>query len=125
MPVIISCRLPTTDTDQEWPCTDAENGLFDLFNSEKGEAEPMFGFPFNLVEVQRLQNVELNKPDKVLQKLLQDTNSQWHWVVKLVMYQNRIYVPPALQKKTLDWYHHFLCHPGGQRLANTIASVCN
>jgi len=60
--------------------------------------------------------------------LLQDKESQWHWVtldgVKLVMYQNRIYVPPALQQKTLDWYHHFLCHPGGQRLANTIASVC-
>jgi hypothetical protein len=42
-----------------------------------------------------------------------------------VMYQNRIYVLPALQKKTLDcWYHHFLCHPGGQHLANTIASIC-
>jgi hypothetical protein len=122
-------RLPTTDTDQECLCTYAENGLFELFNSEKGEAEPMFGFPLNLVEVQGLQNVELNKPDKVLQKLLQDTNSQWYWVTldgvkKLVMYQNRIYVPPTLQKKTLDWYHHFLCHPGGQRLVNTIASVC-
>jgi hypothetical protein len=30
-------RLPTTDTDQEWPCTDAENGLFELLNSERGE----------------------------------------------------------------------------------------
>jgi hypothetical protein len=35
-------RLPMTDTDQEWPCTDAKNGLFELFNSEKGEAEPMY-----------------------------------------------------------------------------------
>jgi UTP:GlnB (protein PII) uridylyltransferase len=49
----LSC-LPSsmTDTDQEWPCTDAKNGLFQLLNSEKGEAEPMFGFPLNLVEVQ-------------------------------------------------------------------------
>jgi hypothetical protein len=105
-----------------------KSGVFELLNSERGEAEPMVGFPLDLVEVQRLQNVELNKPDKVLHKLLQDPNSQWHWVtldgVKLVMYQGKIYVPPALQKKTLDWYHHFLCHPGGQRLANTIASVC-
>jgi hypothetical protein len=113
-------HLPTTETDQKWPaCTDAENGLFELLtNSERGEAEPMVGFPLDLVEVQQLQNVELNnKPDKVIYKLLQDPNSQWHWVtldgVKLVMYQGKIYVLPALQKQTLDWYHHFLCHPGG------------
>jgi hypothetical protein len=120
-------RLPMTE-DQEWHCTEAKNGLFELFNSEKGGVEPMFGFPLNLVEVQRLQNVELNKPDKVLSKLLQDKNSPWHWMtldgVKLIMNDGKIYVPPALQKKTLDWYHHFLCHPGGQRLANTISSVC-
>jgi hypothetical protein len=40
-----------TDTDQEWPCTDADNGLFELFNSEMGEAEPVFGC-LNLVKVQ-------------------------------------------------------------------------
>jgi hypothetical protein len=48
-----------------------------------------------------------------------------HLTESIVRYQNRIYVPPVLlQKKTLDCYHHFLCHPGGQSLANTIASVC-
>jgi hypothetical protein len=76
----LSC-LPTTDTDQEWPGTDAENGLFELLNLEWGEAEPMIGFPLNLVKVQQLQNVELNKSDKVLHKLLQDSDSQWHWVM--------------------------------------------
>jgi hypothetical protein len=40
----LSC-LPMTDTDQEWPCTDAKNGLFELFNSEKGETELCLGSP--------------------------------------------------------------------------------
>jgi hypothetical protein len=38
-------RLPTADTDQGWPCTVAKNGLFELLNSERGEAEPMVGPP--------------------------------------------------------------------------------
>jgi Integrase core domain. len=41
-----------------------------------------------------------------------------------VLYQGKIYVPPVLQKKTLDWYHHNLYDPRGQCLANTIASMC-
>lgn len=48
-------HLPMTDIDQDQPCTDAKNSHFELFDSGKGETEPMFGFPLNLVKV-ALQN---------------------------------------------------------------------
>ena len=40
------------------------------------------------------------------------------------MYQNRIYVPKSLRGRLLAWYHEYLCHPGGLRLANTLKQVC-
>ena len=30
----------------------------------------------------------------------------------LIFQNNKICLPAALQKKTVDWYHEMLCHPG-------------
>ena len=29
-----------------------------------------------------------------------------------------------MRETTLNWYHHYLNHPGGDRLANTIKQNC-
>ena len=45
---------------------------------------------------------------------------------KLITYNNKIYIPPSsLRIRIISWYHHFLCHPGGDRLSNTIQQVCS
>ena len=31
---------------------------------------------------------------------------------RLICWNNKICLPAALQKKTVDWYHDMLCHPG-------------
>ena len=34
---------------------------------------------------------------------------------RLICQNKKICLPAALQKKTLDWYHEILCHPGETR----------
>ena len=31
-----------------------------------------------------------------------------------------IYIPESMRETTLNWYHHYLNHPGGNKLGNTI-----
>ena len=40
------------------------------------------------------------------------------------MYKSKIYVPRKLQGRLIAWYHEYLCHPGGDRLAHTLKQVC-
>ena len=80
-----------------------------------------------LVEVE--QKLELNTAaGAIILTALNDPKSQWEYKdveeVKLIHFSNRIYVPKTLRKRTLDWYHHYLCHPGGDRLAATLSQVC-
>mgnify|MGYP007058482871 CR=1 FL=1 len=80
-----------------------------------------------LVEVE--QKLELNTAaGAIISTALNDPKSQWEYKdveeVKLIHFSNRIYVPKTLRKRTLDWYHHYLCHPGGDRLAATLSQVC-
>ena len=42
---------------------------------------------------------------------------------QVIAYKNRIYIPNELRSKVLDWYHHYLCHPGKTRMYKTIAST--
>ena len=39
---------------------------------------------------------------------------------KLYVKNNKIYVPRALQYRTIKWYHDMLCHPGQKRMEETI-----
>ena len=39
---------------------------------------------------------------------------------KIIMYNNKIYVPKLLHKHMLNWYHHYPNHAGVTRLAKTV-----
>ena len=39
---------------------------------------------------------------------------------RLICRNNKICLPKALQKKTVDWYHEMICHPGETRTELTI-----
>ena len=32
----------------------------------------------------------------------------------------KICIPKTLQKKTIDWYHQMLCHPGQKKMKKTL-----
>ena len=116
-------RLPTTITDQNEPSTEA----LDLSEKENFILEDEV-FPLELSLVQRTQNVELNKRKSKLKQLVNDTASKYHIMEldghQLVGYEGKIYVPKTLRQHTMSWYHHFLNHPGGERLYKTLRKVC-
>ena len=39
---------------------------------------------------------------------------------RLICRKNKICLPTALQKKTVEWYHEMLCHPGETRTEHTL-----
>ena len=39
---------------------------------------------------------------------------------RLICQNNKIFLPAALQKKTVDWYHEMLCHLGETRTEHTL-----
>ena len=43
--------------------------------------------------------------------------------VDIICHDSKIYVPQNLHRCVLDWYHFYLNHPGGSRLAKTIREV--
>ena len=43
--------------------------------------------------------------------------------VEVVTYKNRIYIPSSLWEDAMNWYHHYLQHPGASRMERTLSSV--
>jgi hypothetical protein len=99
--------------------------LEELLNLEGDETE---GFPLEIQRLKSAQDAELSR-NKKLQKEIIQKDSKYGWDtydnVRLLTYKEKLYVPPEkLRTATLNWYHHYLCHPGGDRLANTIGTTC-
>ena len=44
---------------------------------------------------------------------------------EIILYKNKIYVPQPLRERMLNWYHHYLSHPGATRLAKTVQQSCD
>ena len=121
-------RLPTTTTDQRDHSTEA----LDLSGKIPAENEVLVleddkAFPLNLSLVRRTQQIELNKNKSKIKQYLNDKKSgyviQTLNNVKLVTVEGRIYVLASLQKRTMEWYHYFMNHPGGERLFQTLNKV--
>ena len=43
---------------------------------------------------------------------------------EIICFDRKIYVPEILRRLVLDWYHLYLNHPGGSRLAKKIREMC-
>ena len=74
------------------------------------------------------QQKELKDKNSIMKYLI-DNKSSGYTInnidnVSLVLKNNKIYIPESMRETTLNWYHHYLNHPGGDRLANTIRQNC-
>ena len=71
---------------------------------------------------------ELKKRRSILKSLIEDKNSGYIISnidnVKLILKDDKIFILESMREATLNWYHHYLNHPGGDRLANTIKQNC-
>ena len=122
-------RLPTANQDQIESCTDTQDPLSKtLTESEYLVLEEDEGFPLNLPIVQQAQKEELNIRNSKLKQLVNNKKSGYKLntldEIELITYENKIYVPKSLRQRTIEWYHYFLNHPGGDRLYKTINQVC-
>ena len=121
-------RLPTANEDQNESRTEIQ-GLSSemLAKMEYLIFEDNEEFPLHLPLVQKVQQNELMKKSSKLKQLINDKKSGYHVItldnVEIIAFKNRIYVPHSLRQRTIEWYHHYLNHPGGDRLYKTIAKI--
>ena len=85
-------------------------------------------FPLEKGLIRDEQQKELNKRRSILKNLIEDKDSGYTISnidnVKLILKDEKIFIPESMREATLNWYHHYLNHPGGDRLANTIKQNC-
>ena len=122
-------RLPTATKNQRESSTvtlgskDKKSTEEEIFVLEDDES-----FPLDLSLVRRTQQYELNKNKNNIKQLLNDKKSGYNVItlndVELITFEGKIYVPLALRKRTMEWYHYFMNHPGGERLYKTLNKVC-
>jgi hypothetical protein len=122
-------RLPTANEDQNEPNTEVQGLKSEILSEmEVHVLEDDIAFPLDLSLVQRTQNIELNQRNSKLRQLIDDAKSGYGVStldgVKIVVFNDKIYVPVALRQRTMNWYHFYLNHPGGERLYKTLAQVC-
>ena len=43
--------------------------------------------------------------------------------VELITHEGKVYIPPRLRDDVLNWYHHYLQHPGESRMYKTISQT--
>ena len=112
--------------DSSTPDGKESSRVKELFTTTRENDE--IAFPLTLSLVHDEQQHELRQPRSKLETYLSDNNSGYKTKMfnefDIVFYDDRIYVPKSLRRRTLEWYHHYLNHPGGDRLANTLLQVC-
>ena len=106
-------RYPRTPTPTTLSSTDEM--LLELSTSPSNTM-----FPVNLRVLERAQFT-----DKHLQQQTESnpllTRITFRGGAQLICFKDRIYVPQALQKHVVQWYHTYLCHPGESRTEESIA----
>ena len=125
-------RIPTTAIDQNRKSTefeDQENGKFLTKSSEFLVLQNEERFPLDIPLVQKEQTKELNKNNSKIKQLLKTQSSGFYkdkslYDTELILHEKRIYVPKSLRSKVIEWYHHYLNHPGAERLNKTLQQVC-
>ena len=78
--------------------------------------------------MRQTQQLELDKNKNKIKQLFDDKKSGYNVMtldgVELVTYKGKIYVLAGLRKHTIEWYHYFMNHPGGEQLYKTLNKVC-
>jgi transposase InsO family protein len=81
-------------------------------------------YPLSYKDIGKAQST-----DKAILKEIHKSQSRYNILpftaagkeVEIICRDNKIVVPKALQQRTVNWYHHFLGHPGINRTEETIA----
>ena len=79
-------------------------------------------FPLSYKRISYLQTQDTELQQKVLDndKYSLTTFRGGGKSYDLITYRRKIFIPKSLQRRTVDWYHGYLCHPGETRTEQTI-----
>ena len=114
-------HLPWTDHEEEEYSTcnihPLEKELFNLEEEPQSSNDGMCPLQLDLIHQAQQQELDTTR----LKTLVRDKNSGYSQQniegTDMIMYNKKLYIPKNLCRCTINWYHHFLCHPGGDRLA--------
>jgi transposase InsO family protein len=105
----------------------AENKIQELYANTRVRSIQA-DFPLAKELIREEQRIEMRSRNSELKKLIDDKDSGYYFEdiddVKLILVDQKIYIPTSMRETTLNWYHHYLNHPGGDRLGNTIKETC-
>ena len=86
-----------------------------------------FPLSHHMVEAEQKRELQTESSSRTRTNL-NNYNSYWKYNpvegINIVHYHDRIYVPKTLRKRVLKLYHFYLPHPGGDRLAQILNTVC-
>ena len=112
----ILSRYPTSNNplDKAKPTMETQSELF------AQDVLPPEVFPMNFATIAQFQ-----QRDRALQSLVEKhpdvSRKTFRGGEQLICMKNKIFVPEALRKHTVEWYHTYLLHPGETRTEETIA----
>ena len=75
---------------------------------------PKSAYPINYHDIAKAQETDAKLKQKLVshKDYILDTFCGGDKDHRLIFRNNKICLPTALQKKTVEWYHEMLCHPG-------------
>ena len=103
--------------------TSSSNVLQELFDIKEKFELPPDAFPLRFKTIERAQRDDLNLMSflkKGFPGLHLKTFHGGGKSIELICYKDKIAMPKALQRRTVQWYHDILCHPGRTRTEATI-----
>ena len=123
-------RLPMSNSPEEQSTNQLQARVSQVSNKEfLNSKEIVEQCPLDIELIHTLQQEELKqKKSKLKAYVLDDTSGYTKTVLnnkRIILFKNKIYIPPTLRTRILDWYHLYLCHPGENRLTKTIQQTCD
>ena len=99
--VLANNQMPDVDTDEQFPLD-----LDRIAHEQTRDKE--------LHKLSKKKNPKKGKCN-IKNKVIND--------VEVVTYNDKIYIPACLREEVMNWYHHYLQHPGASRMEKTIGAV--
>ena len=77
-------------------------------------------YPLDMNDVAQAQATDTNLRNRIHQKSKRKYTKKVVNLQEVVLENGKIFIPKNLRRRTLQWFHHWLCHPGETRLEQTI-----
>lgn len=115
----VADALSRLDLTNEQTSVEDSSVMEEIFASSASD-EDLFPVANDVIARAQASDSSLQKKRKEQPEIFKIKSMDGHDVI----FENKkIYIPSSLRERTLNWYHHWLCHPGETRLEKTLRST--